>query len=86
MRSAIGLYAILFAVWSSMMFGLYLLFGLVLPAQLPLDEMAFPGLAGSLKVGIGAVLALCWLLLWRELTTKLFRMTVKGRPKGTEER
>jgi len=79
MRRLADLYAILLVVWSSMMLGLYVIFGVVLPAELPLDMAASPGLLGTLKVALGAALGLLWLKLWRRLTYWSFRRAVKMR-------
>ncbi|MEM2905756.1 MAG: hypothetical protein QW057_05315 [Candidatus Bathyarchaeia archaeon] len=84
MRVAANLYIVLLLVWSSMMLGFYMVFGVVLPAKLPFDDMSLPGIAGVIKVIVGATLSLLWLQCWRMLTYRYFRSAVRSRQKEAE--
>jgi len=83
-RGVTGLYAILLLVWSSMMLGLCVVFGVILAARVPFDETTPPGLVGAFRVILGAALGILWLYSWKRLTDAYFRRVIRSRPKEGE--
>ena len=67
MRRFLRLIGILFFIWISMLFGLWLIVTLVLPLTIPVGGWFGRFLTSMARVVIGTSLAILWLWAWKKV-------------------
>ena len=76
-RRVLDLILIILFVWSSMIFGFWIIDTLIVPLALPIPGVVGDFVTSVAKVLFGTALALFWLWLWREMVKRFFWHIVK---------
>lgn len=63
-------------VWLSMLVGLALIFGIVLPFNIPSKDWFSGFFTSVFQVGVSALLAFLWLWIWKKLENLYFWRTI----------
>lgn len=62
-----SLTALIVVVWLSIVFGLFIVFRVIFETTLSWQSVFAPAIVGALRVVLGAMVGLVWLLLWWKL-------------------
>jgi hypothetical protein len=63
-RRLISLVALIFFVWVSIVFGLFIVFRVIFEISLPWQSSLAPAIVAVLRIGLGGLVCVTWLLAW----------------------
>ena len=72
MSRVISLIAIIVFVWSSLMFGFFIIVNYILELSIPLSGVVGSALAGIIRVMAASSIAIFWLVLWKKVAEFYF--------------
>jgi len=73
----ISLIAIIVFVWSSLMFGFFIIVNYILELSIPLSGVVGSALAGIMRVVAASSIAIFWLILWKKVAEFYFWKNVR---------